>query len=99
MTTAPAAALLALLDQAMADAACGRSGAGGSACEAVDLHLSLLHRAAGPLTAHAAVTGGGRSICFCEAHATDAAGRTVAQAMGTYRLNTPRTPDPQEITR
>lgn len=81
--------LAALLDQAMADAARGRDGTAGRAFETVDLHLSVLHRGSGPVTAHAQVTGGGRSICFCEAQATDAAGRTVAQAMGTYRATGP----------
>ena len=35
--------------------------------------------------AHGQVTGGGRSVCFCEAELRDATQRTVARAMGTFR--------------
>ena len=30
-------------------------------------------------------TGGGKSVCFCEARVEDASGRVAAQAMGTFR--------------
>jgi acyl-coenzyme A thioesterase PaaI-like protein len=89
VSTDTAAALVALLDQAMAEAARGREGVDRRDFETIDLHLSVLHRSSGVVTARAQVTGGGRSICFCEAQATDAAGRTVAQAMGTYRAAGP----------
>lgn len=37
------------------------------------------------LRAHGQVTGGGRSVCFCEAELRDATQRPVARAMGTFR--------------
>lgn len=51
----------------------------------VDLHLSFMGTACGPLTASAQVVGGGKTVSFCEAQLNDADGRPVAQAMGTFR--------------
>jgi len=45
--------------------------------------------ATGRLTATGRATGGGRSVCFCEADISDADGRLVAKAMGTFRYRTP----------
>ena len=36
-------------------------------------------------TTKSTATGGGRSVCFCEAELRDAAGQSVARAMGTFR--------------
>lgn len=49
--------------------------------------LSLVFSAApqGLLQARGQVTGGGRSVCFCEAELFDEAQRLVARAMGTFR--------------
>ena len=35
-------------------------------------------------------TGGGKSICFCEAHIENAAGQRVASAMGAFKYVDPR---------
>jgi acyl-coenzyme A thioesterase PaaI-like protein len=80
---AAAGALMALLHRAMADAARGRADSGVVA--AVDIHVAFLHEAGGPVTAAARVCGGGRSVFFCGAEATDAGGRVVARSMGTFR--------------
>ena len=34
-------------------------------------------------------TGGGKSVCFCEAEITDANGTVTAKAMGTFRYRAP----------
>jgi acyl-coenzyme A thioesterase PaaI-like protein len=78
-----AGATVALLDRAMREAA--RERAGGGEVGAVDMHVAFLHDDGGPVTAAARVCGGGKSVCFCEAEITDAAGRVVARAMGTFR--------------
>jgi acyl-coenzyme A thioesterase PaaI-like protein len=78
-----AGAVVALLDRAMSELA--RERAGGGDIAAVDLHVAFLDDAGGPVTTTARVCGGGRSVCFCEAEITDAAGRVVARAMGTFR--------------
>jgi acyl-coenzyme A thioesterase PaaI-like protein len=76
------AALTALLDGAMTVAA--RERAGGEVA-IVELHIAFVQDAAGEVCAAARVNGGGRSVCFCEAEATDASGRLVARAVGTFR--------------
>jgi acyl-coenzyme A thioesterase PaaI-like protein len=78
-----AGAVVALLDRAMRDAAEGR--AAGADVAPVDIHVVFLHDGGAPVTAAARVCGGGKSVCFCEAEITDAGGRVVARAMGTFR--------------
>jgi acyl-coenzyme A thioesterase PaaI-like protein len=56
---------------------------------ALDMHIAFMRPAGGQLTANARATGGGRSICFCEATVTDASGEVAAQAMGTFRSRDP----------
>lgn len=77
-------AVMTLLDEAMANAALSRID---FACEVVtvDIHVAFLSPATGRLTATGRATGGGRSMCFCEAEIADADGRLVATAMGTFR--------------
>jgi uncharacterized protein (TIGR00369 family) len=84
----PGGVMVALLDSAMAEAALSRIHV---ACEVatIDLHVAFLSPASGPFTAAARPTGGGRSVCFCEAELADAGGRIVAKAMGTYRYRPP----------
>lgn len=53
---------------------------------AMELHTAFLRAAEGPLAASARITGGGRSVGFCEAEVRNAAGQVVATAMGTYRI-------------
>ena len=52
---------------------------------ATDIHLLFTGPAHGALHSHAQATGGGRSLCFCEAELLDANGQAVARAMGTFR--------------
>jgi uncharacterized protein (TIGR00369 family) len=75
---------VALLDAALVEAALARHPAA-HAVDVIDLHVGFLQPASGTLQATAQVTGGGRSVCFCEAALRDAAGQTVARAMGTLR--------------
>jgi uncharacterized protein (TIGR00369 family) len=78
------ALVVGLLDQAMADAARGRASVGREVVT-VDIHVSFLGPATGRLSASGRATGGGRSVCFCEAEVIDADGRLVATGMGTFR--------------
>lgn len=52
---------------------------------ATDMHLLFTGPAQGALHTRAQATGGGRSLCFCEAELLDAHGQVVARAMGTFR--------------
>jgi acyl-coenzyme A thioesterase PaaI-like protein len=79
------AAVMAQLDAAMVDAAL-RSTAFACEVATIDLHIVFLQAPEGAVSATARVCGGGRSVQFCEAEATDDAGRAVAKAMGTLRL-------------
>ena len=81
-------AVMTLLDEAMADAAL-RSVDFPCEITTVDIHIAFLSAATGRLRASANVRGGGRSVCFCEAEASDDIGRVVAKAMGTFRYRRP----------
>ncbi len=89
--TLPRSAVMALLDEAMTQAASTR--VNGSTAEtsparlvvAVDLHMSFMRPATGQAVATAQVVGGGKTMVFCEAQLRNAEGDVVAQAMGTYR--------------
>jgi acyl-coenzyme A thioesterase PaaI-like protein len=48
-----------------------------------------MRRASGRLVATGRTTGGGRSVCFCEAELVDGSGAMVAKGMGTFRLRAP----------
>lgn len=76
--------LMTLLDSAMAHAARSRVNPARGVVT-VAMQTSFLQPGSGRLVAHGRATGGGRSVCFCEAQVLDAAGQVVAQAMGTYR--------------
>ena len=84
-------AVMALLDEAMADAARRNAGVD-CGVTTVDIHVTFLGAADGRIRASARVCGGGRSVCFCEGKATDAAGRMVATAMATLRFGEPARP-------
>ena len=75
---------MTLLDNAMANAALSRV-AYTREVVTIDIHVAFMHPATGRLTATGRATGGGRSVCFCEADLTDAHGHVVARAMGTFR--------------
>ena len=80
--------VMTLLDNAMANAALSRI-AFTREIVTVDIHVAFMHPATGRLTATGRATGGGRSVCFCEADIADAAGHVVAKAMGTFRYREP----------
>lgn len=80
--------MMTLLDNAMANAALSRI-AFAREVVTVDIHVAFMSPATGRLTAAARATGGGRSVCFCEAELADAGGRVVAKAMGTFRYRRP----------
>ena len=87
----PRHAVMALLDEAMAQAALAR--VHGNSLEqpatrtvvAVDVHISFMRPATGQPFASAQVVGGGKTMVFCEAQLRDAQGELLAQALGTYR--------------
>lgn len=74
-----------LLHRALHDAARTRLQDASRPLALVDLSLVFNGPAEGPLLARGLVTGGGRSVCFCEAELVDDAQRLVARAMGTFR--------------
>lgn len=80
--------VMTLLDCAMAHAALSKLDYAREVVT-VDMHVSFMRASAGRLVAQARVVGGGRSICFCEAHITAADGSLAAQAMGTFRYRDP----------
>jgi uncharacterized protein (TIGR00369 family) len=80
--------VMALLDNAMANAAVSRI-AFTREVVTIDIHVAFMSPATGRLTATGRATGGGRSVCFCEAEIVDADGRLVARAMGTFRYRDP----------
>ena len=79
------AALLAQLHAALARTARGRLDDAAREVAAADLHVTFTQPPAGALRTQGRVTGGGRSVCFCEVEAHDDQGRLVARAMGTFR--------------
>ena len=80
--------VMTLLDSAMANAALSRIDYSREVVT-IDMHIAFMHPAAGRLVATGRATGGGRSVCFCEAEITDASGRVTAKAMGTFRYRAP----------
>ena len=50
---------------------------------AIDMHIGFVRAAFGRLVATGRTTGGGTSVCFCEAELVDGSGGVVANAMGT----------------
>ncbi|MET3918830.1 uncharacterized protein (TIGR00369 family) [Variovorax sp. OAS795] len=80
--------LMTLLDSAMAHAALSRV-AYAREVVTVDMHIAFMRPSNGVLQAEGRATGGGRSVCFCEATVTDASGEVAARAMGTFRYRDP----------
>jgi uncharacterized protein (TIGR00369 family) len=81
--------VMTLLDVAMSNAALSRVNFQREVVT-IDLHVGFMRASSGRLVATARATGGGKSICFCEAHIVDARGQAVAQAMGTFRYRDPQ---------
>lgn len=80
--------VMSLLDSAMANAALSRIDYTREVVT-IDMHIAFMKPAVGNLTATGRATGGGKSVCFCEAEITDAAGNVTAKSMGTFRYRTP----------
>lgn len=75
---------VAMLDAALVAAALARNPAA-QTVDVIDLHLGFVQPGGPGLRAQGQVTGGGRSVCFCEAELRDGAGQLVARAMATLR--------------
>ncbi|WP_088282183.1 PaaI family thioesterase [Ideonella sp. A 288] len=80
--------VMTLLDCAMAHAALSRIDYAREVVT-VDLHVAFMRPPGGRLVATGRATGGGRSVCFCEARITDERGELAAPAMGTFRYRDP----------
>jgi len=76
--------LMTLLDVAMANAALSRVDYAREVVT-IDVHVAFMSTSSGRLVATGRATGGGKSVCFCEARVEDATGRVAAEAMGTFR--------------
>jgi acyl-coenzyme A thioesterase PaaI-like protein len=79
---------MTMLDMAMSSAALSKADFK-KAVITVDMSTHFLSPGKGRLVAHGRASGGGKSICFCEAHIEDEAGRTVARAMGAFKYVDP----------
>lgn len=80
--------VMTMLDSAMANAALSRIDFAREVVT-IDMHIGFMRPATGRLEATGRATGGGRSVCFCEAEMTDSTGEVVAKAMGTFRYRAP----------
>jgi uncharacterized protein (TIGR00369 family) len=76
--------VMSLLDAAMANAALSRVDYAREVIT-IDMHVAFMRPTSGRLVATGRATGGGRSVCFCDATLVDASGEVAAQAMGTFR--------------
>ncbi|GAP37212.1 PaaI family thioesterase [Piscinibacter sakaiensis] len=83
--------VMTLLDAAMANAALSRIDFAREVVT-IDLHVAFMRPAAGRLRCVGRATGGGRSVCYCEAELSDAGGTVLAKAMGTFRYRAPAGP-------
>ncbi len=83
--------VMTLLDSAMANAALSKIDYSREVVT-IDMHIAFMKPGTGRLTATGRATGGGRSVCFCEAQITNEAGQVTAKAMGTFRYRAPQVP-------
>ena len=81
--------VMTLLDSAMANAALSKIDYSREVVT-IDMHIAFMKPATGRLTATGRATGGGRSVCFCEAEISNEAGQVTARAMGTFRYRAPQ---------
>lgn len=88
--------VMTLLDSAMSNAALSRIGFEREVVT-IDIHVGFMRPATGVLRATGRATGGGRSVCFCEAEIVDDTGEVVAKAMGTFRYRAPRDGSPATV--
>lgn len=89
--------VMTLLDSAMANAALGLVDFTREVVT-IDMHVGFMRPATGRLVATGRTTGGGRSVCFCEAELVDGTGAVAAKAMGTFRYRTPAHTPPEAPT-
>ena len=80
--------VMTLLDSAMANAALSKVDYQREVVT-IDMQIAFMRPASGQLVATGRATGGGRSVCFCEAEIRNAAGEVTAKAMGTFRYRAP----------
>jgi uncharacterized protein (TIGR00369 family) len=78
--------VMTLLDCAMAHAALSKLDYTKEVVT-VDMSVAFLKPATGRLVAVGTATGGGKSICFCEARITNPDGQLAARAMGTFKYH------------
>lgn len=81
--------LMTMLDGAMSSAALSSTDFQ-RAVVTVDMSTQFFKPGRGRLVAHGRASGGGRSVCFCEAHITDDSGDVVARAMGAFKFVDPQ---------
>ncbi|GAC1339225.1 MAG: PaaI family thioesterase [Myxococcales bacterium] len=77
--------LMTLLDVAMGSAG-ATADDGAQGVVSVNLSVSFLRPATGPLTAEGRMVSAGRSIVFCEGDVRDQDGTLVAKGQGTFKL-------------
>ena len=83
--------VMTLLDSAMANAALSKVDYSREVVT-IDMHIAFMKPGTGRLTATGRATGGGRSVCFCEAEIHNQAGQVTAKAMGTFRYRAAQAP-------
>ena len=76
--------VMTVLDAAMASAAVSKFDFT-TVVMTIDMSISFMRPGTGRLTVSGRVTGGGATICFCEAEITDEKGEVVAKALGSFR--------------
>lgn len=81
--------LMTMLDGAMSSAALSSTNFQRAVVTA-DMSTQFFKPGQGRLVAHGRASGGGRSMCFCDAHITDDNGDVVARAMGTFKFVDPQ---------
>lgn len=87
--------VMTLLDSAMANAALSRVDFTREVVT-IDMHIGFMRPSSGRLEATGRATGGGKSVCFCEAEVTDSTGEVVAKSMGTFRYRTKHAATPDD---
>ncbi len=76
--------LMTVFDVAMASAAVSHADFRNTVVT-LNISVNFLAPSNGKLTASAEVTGGGKSIVFCDGHIVDCEGKLVATALGSFK--------------
>jgi uncharacterized protein (TIGR00369 family) len=82
-------AMMSLLDAALSSA-CRALDDSCTGCVTVEMKVNFIAAASGPVVAEARAQRAGRSLLFSEGEVRDAAGATVAKAVGTFKLIYPK---------